>query len=999
MIFYTCAVCEIEHGLHLMVELTEVEDIILQSSIGVRFNAMLAPLHSPTSTSQQRAYAKAVEQELEGGLLKGAKHVCRECVRQLKGKSVSEEPEGSDSDQPELNVIGNVPARALVNGYFRGKCPPELSGLTRTDISLIAIINVFATISMLRDGGHWGTQGTVFSVLNDVTEIASFLPRNPTPALLAVIRRGTTASPKDFRYNPYRVLQAMDWLENNNELYKGKTAKVLLENGMLDDRWAGEGLNKELEPDHIEATDDDFEGIEDYDNEDPAGADGHPVNPGAPDSSMTDVLLQSSQTLDSHVQQIRTVIDGSPPPVVTVRVQGEFVSDYNVDSFLAKAFPVLYPYGKGCPQSGTNVEQFGASYISHVLHQGGDRVFQQCPAFIFYSYSWLMRKKTGLLAFCASKNDTGSNAELTVDAVKEFLEKLKNDPVNGGITTAEQRLLLNKLKPYATMVPGTELFFEKERKKLLTMISSPVTTSEGQWTWFFTEAQPDTYLVEIFDNAITSARESMGFGVEKTLEERRALSNSLSHQRRTEILRDHPFMSARIHGLQQDAFWKYILNGEDKPLGEIVDHWLRAEFQMKGTPHWHSLISVLKRSLKGITKQSIESADPCERQKVLDLVQAVSTNILVARDSDNNDDLPDNPTAQDLRYKEGFPDFNLDRTKYFKDSEHPARYRFEAEGVDFCRSSFTGQIRCDRIRRVYRRLQLANQMHLCRKSCFKYCKEGKVKRCRYDFPRKPIPGNNIGPVIVKDKDKRNRPRVKVHPTRNNENLNTCLTSPLCVLAARGNHDIQYIQNIRGGAEYCSKYASKAEAAETTALQNAINRKLANYVAKHSMLPNLQKKLGMVANAVVEAQQVGAVQACYTLGKQDLIICSRKFIYLNTLKRTDVQQGTVIIDEDELDLMDGSDSALQSSPNSHLGRRDAYHAFCKFQSATYSMLPKGLTFYAFAVAYKLSVLTSKRKTKNLPSKVALDEFGFIHNPKSFVIDNVSVVNIFFNYITS
>lgn len=985
MVFHTCAVCEIEHGLNMMTELSKVADLIARSAIAAKFNELIAPLHSVGTTEQQKAFATAVQNEMKDGLLINATHVCHSCVVQLEGKKSS----GVDSEG--ACTIGNIPARALVNGYFRGKCPPELLCLTRTEVSLVTIINVCVTISMLRDGGHWGTQGTVFSVLNDVAEVASFLPVNPTPALHAIIRRGTTASPKDYRYNPHRVIKAMRWLEQNNELYHNKTAVVVMENGEPDPDWIGDGRDADLEPPHIDATDEDYEGIEENDKEDPAGADGHAVNPGAPDSNMTDVFLQSQQSMQNHVHQMQSVISGASPPVVTVRQFGEYVSDYNVDYFLAKSFPVLFPYGKGCPTGGSEqneqLEAFSDSYISHVLHLGGDRSFQKNPTFIFYCYSSVMRKKIGTISYLASIKNNDEAAALTVEAVKEFIENLKNDPIHGGVTTTEQRMLLNKLKPYAREIPGTELFFEKERKKLLAMISSPVTTSEGQWTWFFTEAQPDKYLAEIFDNAITSARLSVGIDATSDLKERRARSNLLSAQQRTEILRDHPFLSARIHGLQQDAFWKYVLNGEDKPLGEIIDYWLRAEFQQKGTPHWHSLLCVLKRSLNGINKRSIESAEAHERQKVLDFVEAATTNILLKRDSDNEDDLPDNPTAIDQRYKESTYEFNIDRTKYFRDESHPARYRFNAKDTDFSINSVTGQINSTEVRRVYRRLQLANQMHLCRKSCTKYCKPGQRVRCRYDFPRKPLVGNDTGPVIVKDKDKRNRPRVKVHPTRNNANINTCFTSPVCVLASRGNHDVQFIQNVRGGAEYCSKYASKAEAAETTALQNAINRKLAAYVTQNHAMPTIRTKLGQVASAVVEAQQVGAVQACYVLGKQPLVISSRKFVHLNVLKRVEITESTVIVDEDELEYMDNTASALKSSPSTQIGRRDAYHSFCMFQNATFGEVTPGLSFFAFAAAYKLSSLQEKRKKRDLPCKVQLDNDGFIHNPKTCVIGQV------------
>lgn len=553
MVFYTCAVCEVELGLCHLHALQDVLALIASSGIPVLYARLVEPLHDPAASEQEHAYARAVADELPGGLLKGARHVCNDCVRQISGTTSSSASASED---------GRTPARALVNGYFRGACPPELTGLTRVEVSMITIINVCVTVTMLQGGGHWGSQGTVFSVLNDVAEVAEFLPLNPTPAQHAVIRTESTVIPRDYVYNPHRVLLALRWLEHNNHLYAGNTAtSVLVAQGHLDESWSGAGKDEDMEPEHISAESSDLIGIEEKDRAVPAGEDGHAVNPGAPPSSMTDVFLQGGQDYANNLQQFRAIVDRAVPPVVTVRQYGEYTRDYDVDYFLGKAFPLLYPYGRGCPNN--NAVKFDGQYISHVLHLGGGRAFQQSPSFIFYSYSWFMKAKSGSISYQATKNHDGFPEELSVDAVTEFLENLRSDPEAHGITKAEQRALLSKLKPYANQVPGTELYFEKERKNLITMITSPVTTCVGNWTWFFTEAQSDKYLVEIFDNAVTSARSALRTDIGAAIEERRQVGNGLSSVQRNKILRDHPFLSARIHQLQQEAFWKYVLNGED----------------------------------------------------------------------------------------------------------------------------------------------------------------------------------------------------------------------------------------------------------------------------------------------------------------------------------------------------------------------------------------------------------------------------------------------------
>ena len=132
------------------------------------------------------------------------------------------------------------------------------------------------------------------------------------------------------------------------------------------------------------------------------------------------------------------------------------------------------------------------------------------------------------------------------------------------------RRMLERMVPFMENAPGTRLFFSKERLDLLTMLTSNAVS--GRLRWFMTEAQPDTYIAEIFDNIVTSHEESTGVDHNSSMEERRSASNKLTLDKRKALLVQYPAISARIHKLHQDAFWKYVLNGEDKPLGKSTHH-------------------------------------------------------------------------------------------------------------------------------------------------------------------------------------------------------------------------------------------------------------------------------------------------------------------------------------------------------------------------------------------------------------------------------------------
>eukprot|EP01034_Spumella_vulgaris_P023771 gene23771-30035_t len=259
---------------------------------------MLAPLTDAHASKYDIAYARAVE---------------REMVDEAAECSVSE----SDNEDEEENYtdtraegastssshrIRRVPKMALVNGHFRGATPVELSRLTRVELSMVSIVNCIYTLSMLKKGSHWGSTATVFTVLNDVNAIAEHLPRLPSLQDTALIRSAVdSTSPRDFLYSPHNVTQALLWLEENNPLWEGKFKRPV---GAI---WANPASRETQEIECIFADDEDYEGL-DPELNGSSGSDGHAVNPNAPPSNMTDVLLTGSQDTQDLLRQVERVV-------------------------------------------------------------------------------------------------------------------------------------------------------------------------------------------------------------------------------------------------------------------------------------------------------------------------------------------------------------------------------------------------------------------------------------------------------------------------------------------------------------------------------------------------------------------------------------------------------------------------------------------------------------------------------------------------------------------
>ena len=687
---------------------------------------------------------------------------------------------------------------------------------------------------MLPQGGHYSSFPTVFSVFNNLTEVVSQLPRLPTTADFAFLKHSAQVSPIEYRYRPYYVVQALRWLLQNNFLYEGKVDWASLENDLT---WNPTDRELYVDVPFIATVPEDYEGMPEPTEQGPA------ANPGAPTMPTQEVHLELPEEGRSLVDQLRDIAFTAEgrQSVTMVRNQQQYTPDHATDHFLPKAFAGLYPYGRGGPDNSSDkTSKFVMSegYFQHMINLGGQRLFQQQNTFVFFALSWLMKKRVGTVTFLSSRNAGDADAgedNITVKDVRDLLSYLETapagDPLPDEPTLISQnrvRALMRRLQPFANALPGTPLYFQQCRNRLLAMISSPATTTMmgAQWRWFYTMAQPDLYLAEIYDNAITSAMYDTGIplvtlGLNASIDERRKAVNALTYRQRGDILRRHPAISARIFALMQDAIHKHILCGKDQPFGEITDYFAREEEQARGCPHGHHMLAV--RVLDGISAKSISSTSPEEQAKVIALINATLTACLQARGADDTSDW-ENYTPEEyahVRTLETDYNYNVVPSTVTKDSCHPCRERFDAT-LDY--SYRNGGLKSDVMRKTIRRHQLVNQMHSCRASCWKKCEKGALKVCRYGYVQQQLPNNDKTAVIEMDEDALNRIRYRAMPQRNNGNINVCPISPLVNLTTRGNVDFQYICNVYGALEYVSKYVSKAEAPDCKLLQNCSPRR-------------------------------------------------------------------------------------------------------------------------------------------------------------------------------
>ena len=290
----------------------------------------------------------------------------------------------------------------------------------------------------------------------------------------------------------------------------------------------------------------------------------------------------------------------------------------------------------------------------------------------------------------------------------------------------------------------------------------------------------------------------------------------------------------------------------------------------------------------GIDSGTVDSDDVVEQNKVKSYVQGIvsailvkkinCTNISVDMNGKDQQNIGDTNIMNKVELDESDFLWNPSR-EYFSDDIHPCRLPFDAH-LNYERS-VDGVFADNDVQGQYRQLQIATQFHRCCFTCFKYCYSHN-QVCRFGFPWV-SDGCTFEPIIRRDRDKKSRIRVSVLPQRNNAYLNGTLHSPLISIAHGGNHDIQYIGNSVGAAEYVASYASKAEEPDKSAMANIYAKKI-KYIVDTSSVVTDRQRLYAVGSAILGSSPVGAVQACYTLLGLKIVKSSRAVINLNPLHR-------------------------------------------------------------------------------------------------------------------
>jgi hypothetical protein len=449
--------------------------------------------------------------------------------------------------------------------------------------------------------------------VNDLTKCASKLPFHPSIDTYAVLKyKQSGGKIKELSYRPRRVYKALIWLKRHNFLYKDielnfdDSWKIFIDDVINLNNYIDELEFLSENSYDIEESEDDLLEKQFQEEKDNSSFDETIDNNSIKiESSDNEIMLFNETKINNYLNDLKNQL-GIKEKTNSMNDDSNnnnndnnnntnytFVSLFhNSEYFYEKCFPTLYPYGYGGPSDCSfkiNKNKL-TEYYKHVLQNNGGidgRRFQSNPNFIFLVYNTEMKRRFSNLVFTASDNKSeifksGSNSlNLTVGEIDMLINYFKFNPeqeqsmlennvficnedkkFNELETLKKIKNIIRRLSIYSNDLPGTPNYMIQERNKLLAMITSFTILNNGCWRFFLTMTPKDLYDHNLYDIVMKNDFKK---------------SDKLNLEERNDILKLHPCLAARLFKIKQDLIWKYILNGTNKPLGDIIESWRHME--------------------------------------------------------------------------------------------------------------------------------------------------------------------------------------------------------------------------------------------------------------------------------------------------------------------------------------------------------------------------------------------------------------------------------------
>lgn len=616
---------------------------------------------------------------------------------------------------------GKLPALALANRTYLGKVPPELDCLTHVEESMIALCRAKCWILQLKEtdsssplpGVQRSVKGHIIIHPQHPENIETILPRTmeDTCTPICVIFVGSKQPTREWlrdKATPLcvrreKVREALIWLKQHNPLYKD----VVVDNGRIND--LPEYDMVPIEPYCIDPSDGQDTLSSRYD----VGQRG-PVDI----SHESDGSTVHSPVIDSLIV---TDVDGNAPSkelkAAAMRHFRRGGSHFDIphDEIAAneffnpvlfpKVYPTLFPYGIGGFEDVRR--SVGLSMKRHVryLLSLADTRFQKHYSFLFTAFNILQRRSillhTSLKVRKASFRRVADElSSISPEAMASVCQKLEAG--NTASYTAEEKKifkLMDEVKFVSTQIPGSSAARLNMRNEIRAMM-----LELGLPSFYITINPADVY------NPLVKLLAGEDININRLLPEQ--VPNPAEQNI---LLAKNPALAARFFNCMMKAFIKTVLGYNNRcvqegVLGVVKGYYGCVEAQGRGSLHCHMIVWVEGALNPSEIRRRVVEGDDDFGRRLLDFLDDTIKN-----------EIPQIPARADLAsslWKAGKP-------------PHPCAVR-DVVG-DHNRSRLSADLQ--EVARAYDFARLVEkcQRHLHSHTCYKYCKPGQPRKCRFDL--------------------------------------------------------------------------------------------------------------------------------------------------------------------------------------------------------------------------------------------------------------------------
>ena len=427
-------------------------------------------------------------------------------------------------------------------------------------------------------------KGAICNVPVECDKTCQTLPRAPESSGIILLKLKRKLQFRGHVYyqavRPEVLLYALNWLVANNELYKtitididkldrnltnlqntsavsectiNTTAQPVSDQNIITDENISEQINEpENEELVINETSKNTEQNEQEEEiDDPLNEHRAPTNETCIQAIIPDYPVTSDHQNASTGNEIYSVAPGENKHPVS------FMMDKQCEEL---AFPVLFPKGRYGYTTEREIKLTPTKYFNaRLLHHSGR--FATNPEYLFFAQFIIEQKKVSDSINIALKKVHGQF--VTASQIRSNVQTLQN------LICKDQAYL------FLRQIPGTPPYWQRFMYEVVAMAKQL-----GIPTWFMTLSCADLRWPELFQ--IISRIQGKDITDEEV--------DALSYDEKCKMLNLNPVIVAKHFQFRVETFFTEVLLSKSKPIGKIVYYALRIEFQMRGSPHLHTLI-------------------------------------------------------------------------------------------------------------------------------------------------------------------------------------------------------------------------------------------------------------------------------------------------------------------------------------------------------------------------------------------------------------------------